>query len=234
MPTSYRSLFQGEEKALLSHRGYDIGALDVARSLATALDATFYFSTTTRLLIDLNRSPHHRSLFSDFSRHLAKNVKEKIIAKYYGPYRVQVESEISQQIASGKLVLHISIHSFTPEYDGKIRTADVGFLYDPSRSKERQLCISWQNMMRELSNDIKIRRNYPYLGKNDGLTTFFRKRFPKDSYIGVELEINQKLFTKPSRSSCHNIEDIILKSLKKTIAETSSYPQLADRTTILR
>jgi hypothetical protein len=36
-----------------------------------------------------------------------------------------------------------------------------------------------------------VRRNYPYAGKGDGLTSFLRRRFPPGAYIGIELEINQ-------------------------------------------
>lgn len=225
VPAPYEFLFKGEEKILRSHRGYDVGALDVAQYLASGLDATFYFSTATRLLIDLNRSPRHRSLFSEFSRPLSQNAKEKIIEQLYKPYRSQVESDIERQTTSGKPVLHVSVHSFTPEYDGTIRTADIGLLYDPGRSKERQLCISWQKTMRELSNDITVRRNYPYLGKSDGLTTFLRKRFPKDKYIGIELEINQKLFTAP-RPPHNPVKDVIIKSLATITTGQGSYRRL--------
>jgi hypothetical protein len=39
---------------------------------------------------------------------------------------------------------------------------------------------------------LRVRRNYPYQGRNDGLTLPLRRRFPPTSYVGVELEINQK------------------------------------------
>ena len=37
--------------------------------------------------------------------------------------------------------------------------------------------------------------NYPYLGKADGFTTSLRQEF-QERYIGIELELNQKLFPK--------------------------------------
>jgi hypothetical protein len=37
-----------------------------------------------------------------------------------------------------------------------------------------------------------VRRNYPYRGYADGLTTWLRKRYPDPAYAGIELEINQK------------------------------------------
>ena len=36
------------------------------------------------------------------------------------------------------------------------------------------------------------RRNYPYQGRNDGLTSHLRQRFAPTRYVGIELEINQK------------------------------------------
>jgi hypothetical protein len=41
--------------------------------------------------------------------------------------------------------------------------------------------------------DQRIRMNYPYLGKADGFTTSLRQEF-QEQYIGIELELNQKLF----------------------------------------
>ena len=39
-------------------------------------------------------------------------------------------------MARGRRVIHISSHSFTPELDGKVRSADVGLLYHPGRHGE--------------------------------------------------------------------------------------------------
>jgi hypothetical protein len=36
-----------------------------------------------------------------------------------------------------------------------------------------------------------VRRNYPYEGKGDGLTAWFRRRLPPRVYVGIELEVNQ-------------------------------------------
>jgi hypothetical protein len=37
-----------------------------------------------------------------------------------------------------------------------------------------------------------VRRNYPYLGTSDSLVTTLRRRFPPASYLGIEIEVNQK------------------------------------------
>src|SRR5437764_832924 len=51
--------------------------------------------------------------------------------------------------------------------------------------------ISWRAALQRRT-PLKVRRNYPYAGRNDGLTTAFRRRFPASRYLGIELEINQR------------------------------------------
>jgi hypothetical protein len=35
--------------------------------------------------------------------------------------------------------------------------------------------------------------NYPYRGTSDGFTAALRKRYAEDSYLGLEIEVNQAL-----------------------------------------
>jgi hypothetical protein len=44
----------------------------------------------------------------------------------------------------------------------------------------------------EALRELRVRRNYPYLGKADGFTTYLRRHFPVDRYAGVEFEVNPK------------------------------------------
>ena len=89
-------------------------------------------------------------------------------------------------------VLHISSHSFTPRLDGIERRADVGLLYDPRRAGEQRFCLAWKRALESASPGLVVRRNYPYRGSADGLTTHLRRRFAERSYSGIELEVNQK------------------------------------------
>ena len=89
-------------------------------------------------------------------------------------------------------VIHLGIHSFTPVLNGVEREADVGILYDPSRPAEAALAETLIKSIHEFYPQLSIRRNYPYLGKSDGLTTTLRQKFGT-AYVGLEIEINQKL-----------------------------------------
>ena len=192
IPPRYRGLFADFEDLLHSHRGYDPGALVMAEDLAGALDAPLIVSTTSRLLIELNRTIGHPSLYSIATRNAPASVRQEILDQHYLPFRNQVETHIREAIAQGKRLIHISSHSFTPELDGKIRNADIGLLYDPARAGEVELCHRWQARLKAQAPDLKVRRNYPYTGKSDGFTAYLRRCFPADEYVGIELEINQK------------------------------------------
>ena len=193
VPARYRSLFQHYRRALNGHRGYDIGALPLARYLAGKLDVPLIASTVTRLLVDLNRSLHHRQLFGAPVRDLDETVRQRIIDRYYTPYRTRIEQLVADDIAGGHAVLHLSVHSFTPVWRGETRQADIGLLYDPARRPERHLCADLAAALRDRNRRLRTRRNYPYRGTADGLTTALRKKFAADRYAGIELEINQRL-----------------------------------------
>jgi len=191
IPASCRSLFQGYDELLKTHRGYDPGALLMARELARSFAAPLVTSTVSRLLVDLNRSLGHPHLFSQATRHVTATGRTKIIEQHYLPYRQRVEHLVRQSVSLGRRVVHISSHSFTPVLDGKVRCADVGLLYDPGRDGEVQLCARWKTWLAAGAPALRVRRNYPYAGKGDGLTSYLRQRFPSDAYVGIELEVNQ-------------------------------------------
>jgi predicted N-formylglutamate amidohydrolase len=165
----------------------------MARALARAFRAPLVTSNISRLLIDLNRSVGHPQLFSPATRGAPAKLRAKIVEQHYRPYRVQVERIVRQAVSRGRRVIHISSHSFTPELDGKVRRADVGLLYDPGRHGEAELCARWKASLAAFAPELRVRRNYPYAGKGDGLTSHLRLRFPRDAYVGIELEVNQKI-----------------------------------------
>ena len=192
VPAAYAPLFKGHEALLATHRGWDAGALLLAQQLAATFGAPLFAATTTRLLIDLNRSIGHRQLHSEATRGLPLSTRRDMAAQYYRPHRDAVESEVARLVAAGRRVVHIASHSFTPELGGVVRQADVAWLYDPRRAGECALAAQWLAAVRQRRADLKLRRNYPYEGKGDGLTALLRKRHPDAVYVGMELEVNQR------------------------------------------
>jgi len=192
VPAELKRCFRGATSALRSHRGVDRGALALARVLARACRAPLRAGTTSRLVVDLNRSLHHRGLFSEWTRELGAEERESLLDRYYRPYRSAVQADVAAAIAGGDRALHVSVHSFTPVWHGEERRLDVGLLYDPRRRGERALCARWRQVLAERAPGLVVRRNQPYLGRADGLTTALRRRFGPSRYLGVELELNQR------------------------------------------
>lgn len=182
---------------LESHRGWDPGALRLARLLARRLERPLLVTRWSRLLVESNRSPTNPRIWSRFTRELPPDERECILDRYWWPHRQAVEAEIATAIAGGKQVLHVAVHSFTPVKDGEVRNADVAFLFDSKRAREAELARRWRALLCQRAPGTRVRYNYPYRGVADGLATWLRRRYPAARYLGVELEVNQALAAAP-------------------------------------
>lgn len=192
IPPAFRALFTHQQALLDSHRGYDAGALLMANTFATAFHAPLLFSTTSRLLVDLNRTARHPKLHVEAVRRLPAAERTAIIERHHRPYHAKAERLAARAIGVTGLAIHVSCHSFTPVLDDTVRDVDIGLLYDPASPAETTLCKRWQTALQQCAPTLKVRRNNPYRGTNDGLTTWLRTRLPAGGYIGIELEINQR------------------------------------------
>ncbi len=192
VPKEYQSLFDGADRILQSHRGWDPGAIEVARLLASKRNTPLFYCDVTRLLIEANRAIDNTQMFSEYSKSLPDDIKEKIRQQYYFPYRNSVESFIQSLT---KPVLHLSIHTFTPELNNVKRKTDIGLLFDPSRKLESDCCAHLCVKLSLTLPSFQIDFNQPYAGIDDGFTTYLRTKFADEDYAGIEIEINQKYFS---------------------------------------
>ncbi len=203
--------------ALETHRGYDIGAKAVFDALAKILKpACALKGSYSRLAIDLNRNSnlHHR--YSRWTEG-ADGAEKARLENHWKEFRNSFLQDVRRALADSatSTVLHLSIHSFTPVWKGAPRNADLGILYDPARKRERDFAVEWKRNLKEVFPELRVRFNYPYLGKTDGHATSLRKLFPETSYLGFEVEWNQAFL------ECAAPEEVA-----RCIAET--LPQLAD------
>lgn len=215
VPKDYLYLFANHKDLLLSHRGMDFGALEIATHLNKNIPSDFFKANCTRLLVDCNRTVTHPQCFSEVTKNLPRKEKQTIIEQYYTPYREQVLSKIDQYINQGIQVLHLSIHSFTPMMGNEVRNTDVGLLYNPQRPLEKHLALQWKKELRKVGPQYKIRMNYPYKGITDGFTTALRKKYSDQHYLGIEVETNQALLNKAQNINI--IKNIFTASLLKVI-----------------
>jgi len=216
VPPRYAGLLAAARRRLPIHRWYDPGALELARRFAGQLDAPLVFATVTRLLVDLNRSPGTRLLFSALTAPLDDATKQAILERHYLPYRERVQRLLAEAVARAGRVVHLSVHSFSPLFRGRgthlwVRRTDVGLLYDPSSPSERQICRAWQAALHRLRPDLCIRRNHPYRGTADGLTTWLRGRFSLTRYAGIELEVSQR-WPRGKRDTWRRLQQDLIKT----------------------
>lgn len=213
IPDQYLKYFSDSEEVLETHRGYDPGALDLFNDLSRLS----FFSQPymiSRLLVEPNRSLGHPQVFSEFTTGFPEAEKEDILNDFYLPYRDYVEGRIENFISEGKEVLHLSVHTFTPILNGEVRNADIGILFDPARPTEVGFSKRFQKNLFRQDKDFNVRFNYPYLGVDDGFTTYLRKKFSKQ-YSGIELEVNQKFVRGNVMEK--RLKNVIFEALSKSL-----------------
>lgn len=215
VPAAYTPLFEAHQQRLASHEGYDIGAKELFLELEDLAQKSFC-AETTRLLVELNRSLHHKQLFSTITRKLPEQEKQQILREHYKPYRERVESLVHDFVMAGRQVLHIAVHTFTPVLNDEERVGDIGLLYDSARSSEQAFCRQWKQQLQQLNPNVLVRYNYPYLGTSDGLTTYLRRKFNERQYMGIELEVNQK-FATGDLQQWQQLQQLIRQSLEQTL-----------------
>lgn len=189
VPECYNHVFAEIKDVLNSHRGWDPGALEIARFLATECNAPLFSCETTRLLIETNRSLDSQQLYSEYSRKLYDTDHDAILQQYYYPYRNGVEDVITK---ASKPLVHLSIHTFTPVLNGVVRQVDIGLLFDPARKEESDFCERLSEELEQHLPHFHIHFNMPYKGTDDGFTTHLRTKFRDEEYLGIEIEVNQK------------------------------------------
>jgi len=170
------------------HRVFDKGALGSAKAFAGVFSAEVHQFSVSRLLIDANRSIKNKNIFSQYAQNLTESERMQVLKDLYLPFRLNILHLIEKHTET----IHISFHSFTPIFNGVSRDFEIGILYDPSRKQEADLSRGIVKHLAKQTN-MKIFSNRPYKGTADGHTTALRREFPSERYIGIEIEMSQKL-----------------------------------------
>ena len=189
LPERYRGLIS--RRTLESHRGYDPGALQAARAIAAVTRAPLFYSTVSRLLVELNRPLGHPQVFSAYSQRLAAAERDRLLERYYFPYWKAVDARVRKGLARAGRVLHLSVHSFTPKLRGVRRRTDIGLLFDPARTAEARFCRHWRDAILQRQPRLRVQYNKPYRGKFPSLVDELRGRLGR-RYVGIQIEINQR------------------------------------------
>ena len=151
------------------HIAYDIGAAAVARQLSDMLNAPSILTKFSRLVIDPNRGEDDPTLLMKLydgsvisgNRHADIAERERRLNSFYRPYHTEITEYIDEQIAEGRVPPLISIHSFTPQLNGRPkRPWHIGVLWD----KDPRLAVPLIDFFRE-DPDVVVGDNEPYSGE---------------------------------------------------------------------
>ncbi len=156
---------------LQRHIAYDIGAEGVSRLLSKLLDAPLVLHRYSRLAYDCNRSPEHPGAMPEVSevfeipgnRNLSPEDKLARITALYRPFHEKIAKLLDRRAVHGRSTLFVTIHSFTKNYQGKIRDVEVGLLFDRDARMANALVKSFPG--------FDTRLNEPYSAKDGVMHT---------------------------------------------------------------
>jgi predicted N-formylglutamate amidohydrolase len=155
---------------LQTHIGWDLGAAVVAQLLSAALDAVLVLQSYSRLVIDCNRPLGSSASIATSSDNVAipGNLAltpleaEQRAAAIFKPYHDRIGLELNRRSAQQRPAVLVSVHSFTPVFQGFVRPWHVGTLYNRDPRLARAL-------MRELRADssLVVGDNEPYAASDN-------------------------------------------------------------------
>lgn len=175
VPAEYDNLGLPPE-AFARHIAYDIGIEPLTRRLAARLGVPAVLSRFSRLVIDPNRGEDDPTLIMRLSdgaiipgnHPLPDGERERRLNRFHRPYHRAVAETIARVAeASGKAPLVISLHSFTPHWNGVARPWHIGVLWDSDPRAVTPLLDALA-----APGDIVVGDNEPYDGALRGDTLY--------------------------------------------------------------
>ncbi|MDO5529725.1 MAG: N-formylglutamate amidohydrolase [Paracoccus sp. (in: a-proteobacteria)] len=146
-----------------AHVAWDPGALGLARALAARLQSPLVRATLSRLIYDLNRPPGAesatppRSEIYDipFNHALAPPEKLRRVSQIYLPFHDALHGLLAQRMAAGQSPVLITVHSFTPIFEGRQRDTEFGIIHDQDDRLAKALA-------RQDLGGLAVHLNQPY------------------------------------------------------------------------
>ncbi len=193
-----------------THWSFDFGAAALTEALARATGAPAVLAGFTRLLVDPNRPLDSDTLFRDRAegRSVSLNVavspsdRAARIDGYWRPFHAAVD----EVAIPHRPRLLLSIHSFTPVYEGVRRAVEVGVLH----AGEPVLAAQWQRALATHGYDVRV--DEPYVGAG-GFIYSAETHAARAGARTLELEFRQDLLADPVHAA--RLERAVLATLSQ-------------------
>jgi len=188
-----------DDRALRSHIAWDIGALDLARGLADAVDGTVCYQRFSRLAYDCNRPPEASSAIVGRSetydipgnQGLDPAQRSARVKGIYLPFRDGLAALLERRQAAARATVLVTVHSFTPVYFGTPRQVEIGILHD----SDTRLADAMLAEAQQMGSSFVVRRNEPY-APTDGVTHTLVEHGIKRGIPNVMIEVRNDLLVK--------------------------------------
>ncbi len=173
-----------------SHAVWDLGAEDLARDLSRRLDAPLVLARVSRLVHDLNRPPgapgaapvQSGEIPVPGNRDLSEAERAARIAEIYEPFHARLSEVLDGFDAPPVLV---TIHSFTPVWNGRTRRTELGLLHDADDRLAKA-------MLAEADGSLVTELNEPYSAQ-DGVTHTLARHATARGLTNVMIEVRNDL-----------------------------------------
>lgn len=183
---------KADQRLRHQHWAWDPGAAHITRMLAKEFGAPAVLARFTRLLIDPNRELSSPTLFRELADgepvelnvDLVASERERRIRELYTPYHRAYDAMVAETDA-----VVVSVHSFSPVYEGEPRYLEVGVLHDAQPA----LGIA---LREQLQVSYRAADNEPWDGRG-GLMFAPQSHANAHGRQAVELEVRQDLATDP-------------------------------------
>lgn len=180
-----------------SHAAWDIGAMELALELMAELDAPLIAGRVSRLVYDCNRPPTARDAVPSRSERfavpgnegLSAQERERRTAEIYTPFRTTLAEFMKRRPETGALV---TVHSFTPVFNGVPRETEVGFLHDRDATLAVSLLTAAEGRF-----PYRAALNEPYSAA-DGVTHTLKEHGTNAGLPNVMIEVRNDLVDTPA------------------------------------
>ena len=205
------------------HIGWDIGATDMTRRLASRLDATAVLNHVSRLVIDPNRVPYTPTsipavadgTFVPGNQDLSLKEQQRRIRLSFIPYHRTISREIARLRRRVGIPVIIAMHSFTPAMQREWRPWEAGVLF----ADDDRLATPVLERLRA-DTSLCIGANQPYSGNHPGSYSLqfhaLRPGFPN-----VAFEVRQDQIA--TKSDAEAWADRLARALQPSLSDPTIY-----------
>jgi len=162
------------QQELSLHIAWDIGASALCHQIANSLGCCAILQNYSRLVIDCNRPPQANDAMPSVSdgvtipgnSALSDEMKTERVSSIFEPF----QASVSNILEIKNIRYALSIHSFTPKFQGQSRPWDIGFLFRSDNKSSQQLAA----FIHVENPGLNIGMNEPY--KIDDTSDWFVPR----------------------------------------------------------